>query len=139
MGLVKRYVSSARSFSRDLTLRLLPSYPQLVGVRACLGIAESGLGCGVFYQCVSEPSYYPVQVRSKTLFLCQLQPVVSAAHAPNSDRPYIRRSDLCRRILRPTRVWYLFHVRNGRLAWLVMDIRALLQSSHFTADQSDTP
>ena len=65
MGLVKRYVSSARSFSRDLTLRLLPSYPQLVGVRACLGIAESGLGCGVFYQCVSEPSY-PVQLRTKT-------------------------------------------------------------------------
>ncbi|KAI0708284.1 MFS general substrate transporter [Earliella scabrosa] len=28
---------------------LVKSYPQLVGVRACLGIAESGLGCGVFY------------------------------------------------------------------------------------------
>ncbi|RPD60521.1 MFS general substrate transporter [Lentinus tigrinus ALCF2SS1-6] len=25
------------------------TYPQLVGVRVCLGVAEAGLGCGVFY------------------------------------------------------------------------------------------
>ncbi|KAI0692597.1 MFS general substrate transporter [Cerioporus squamosus] len=28
---------------------LVKNYPQLVAVRVCLGIAESGLGCGVFY------------------------------------------------------------------------------------------
>ncbi|RDX52245.1 MFS general substrate transporter [Lentinus brumalis] len=28
---------------------LVKTYPQLVAVRVCLGIAESGLGCGVFY------------------------------------------------------------------------------------------
>ncbi|RPD75777.1 MFS general substrate transporter [Lentinus tigrinus ALCF2SS1-7] len=28
---------------------LVKNYPQLVAVRVCLGLAESGLGCGVFY------------------------------------------------------------------------------------------
>ncbi|TFK86322.1 MFS general substrate transporter [Polyporus arcularius HHB13444] len=28
---------------------LVKTYPQLVGVRVCLGVAEAGLGCGVFY------------------------------------------------------------------------------------------
>lgn len=47
MGLVKTYVYQiSRWISSDSRIT---SYPQLVGVRICLGVAESGLVCGIFY------------------------------------------------------------------------------------------
>ncbi len=52
MGVVKTYGYSTENCGL-LLMRLL-SFPQLVGTRLCLGAVESGLSCGVFYQCVSS-------------------------------------------------------------------------------------
>lgn len=48
MGLVKTFVIFLFCFSLWFTLNSL-RYPQLVGVRVCLGVAEAGLFPGVVY------------------------------------------------------------------------------------------
>lgn len=47
MGLVKTSVSLFVLF--NWSLPELPSYPQLVGTRVCLGVAEAGFSPGVVY------------------------------------------------------------------------------------------
>ena len=49
MGLISEDVRDLTRISRTHNLLGFYSYPQLVGVRVCLGVAEAGLGCGVFY------------------------------------------------------------------------------------------
>ena len=48
MGLVKTCVDVSLVLGVVSLMKAL-RYPQLVGVRLCLGIAESGLAAGVFY------------------------------------------------------------------------------------------
>lgn len=49
MGLVKTYVTFKSALLRADVSLYTHRYPQLVGVRICLGTFEAGLGCGVYY------------------------------------------------------------------------------------------
>ena len=49
MGLVKTYIPLLETRIHTLLTPLAARYPQLVGVRICLGVAEAGFFPGVVY------------------------------------------------------------------------------------------